>query len=153
MVLLFLRRRRRRQPPKSSEEIESVNGGDGGRRSKADHHQHIAEADGQAVSEADGKAMRPWSMSELEGSAVVPNLGRHPGDAEVVSGDVHGGLGRVNEEKPSPVAELPGSTSFGDGNPGGPGQGEQLSSPQGREEEQQIPPFPRWGQAWRKRSR
>jgi hypothetical protein len=63
----------------------------------------MSEADGRPISEADGKAARPWSMrSELEGSSVPAAGQPHHGGAPKVDGNhVEGGL--------SPVAELPGS--------------------------------------------
>ncbi|KAK0702264.1 hypothetical protein B0H67DRAFT_604567 [Lasiosphaeris hirsuta] len=68
----------------------------------------VPESDGHAISEADGKVARPWSMrSELEGKEIGrgSNSEERPGvpDAESrVNG--HAGL--------SPVAELPGSEYF-----------------------------------------
>lgn len=147
-VVLFFLRRRKRQPSRVSA-IESASGGGGGEKTKAKYHPGVPEADGQAVSEADGRAATPWKVrSELEGSAVVPSLGDHPGAAAaVVGGDARGGHERRGGEL-GPVAELPGSTSFR--NPGG---GAPALSPERGEEGQKIPPFPRWGEAWRKRSR
>ncbi|KAK3384878.1 hypothetical protein B0H63DRAFT_559599 [Podospora didyma] len=114
-VLFFLRRRRQRPSGSASGKLET--GASGGKKQKK-HQQRFSdistptnasEADGQAVSEADGKAARPWSMrSELEGSQVSSNMSEHQQRLSSSSGgDAHGWRPRKSGEL-SPVAELPG---------------------------------------------
>jgi hypothetical protein len=70
----------------------------------------VSEADGQAVSEVDGRPARPWSMrSELEGSRVPTPVEVSEGGGMI--GDAHGSYPKRNGEL-SPVAELPGSESW-----------------------------------------
>jgi len=67
-----------------------------------------SEADSNPVSEADGKAARPWSMrSELEGSQVGGKTTAGP----PVAAGANGVPVRKSAEL-SPVAELPGNDSW-----------------------------------------
>ncbi|KAK3376807.1 hypothetical protein B0T24DRAFT_700719 [Lasiosphaeria ovina] len=122
-VLFFLRRRRQRRSAgvesgkKQHYHSENKNG-------KVPSTPTASEADGVPVSEADGRAARPWSMrSELEGSQ--PATSTAPSSlAERVSGEGAAGVGtgavgdghhhhHNGGGELSPVAELPGSESWG----------------------------------------
>ncbi|KAK0741567.1 hypothetical protein B0T18DRAFT_432655 [Schizothecium vesticola] len=103
LLAVCLYRRRRRRVPRSDEGIAKTSNP---RMSAASTTPTMSEADGRPISEADGKAARPWSMrSELEGSSV-PAAGQphHAGASKADANDAEGGL--------SPVAELPGSEGW-----------------------------------------
>lgn len=118
------------KPRASEADGQPISEADGKPVSKADRPE-VLEAGGQQILEADGKAARPWSMrSELEGSQVVPLS---------TVGDAGGEHVRRSRDL-SPVAEMPGSTSWNDrGQAIVPGE---QGPPQGSE----LPP---WGAAWR----
>jgi len=102
IAALLLRRRRRRRI--DSEIAEK-------RTSAASTVPTLPEADGQAVSEADGKAARPWSMrSELEGSIPADNPAGPTGKGQMM-GDPKWSYAMRRMDL-APVAELPGSESW-----------------------------------------
>jgi len=103
LLAVFLYRRRRRRGPRRDEGIAKTSNP---RISAASTTPTMSEADGRPISEADGKAARPWSMrSELEGSSVPAAGHPHHGSALKTEGNyVEGGL--------SPVAELQGSEGW-----------------------------------------
>ncbi|KAK1750331.1 hypothetical protein QBC47DRAFT_393927 [Echria macrotheca] len=104
IALFILRRRGRGKPPKDDDGSFSTSKTSKGRLSGAIPSPKAPEVDGQPVSEADGKAARPWSMrSELEGSQVPLGNGKQ----RVANGNYH------QDNNLSPVAELPGSNSWG----------------------------------------
>jgi hypothetical protein len=90
-ALFFLRRRQR---ARSGEEVEnSSTSGSGANKNRVSAASStlppMSEADGRPVSEADGKAARPWSMrSELEGSQVG---GNRPDGASALNKETQGG--------------------------------------------------------------
>ncbi len=111
-VLFFLSRRRRHSPPKI--ETAGASGGKPQRMSGVSSTPTASEADGQAVSEVDGRAARPWSMrSELEGSAVFSNSPNYAGAGTAMDGPNGGHMWKGDEL--SPVAELPAIESWSGG--------------------------------------
>ncbi|KAH8197833.1 hypothetical protein TruAng_007980 [Truncatella angustata] len=161
----IVNRRRSRRNAAVASEIEKggsgVNGGASRLTKPASADPRMSEADGQAVSEADGTAVsranrlgmseaggmavaRPFS-SELEGSPVTPT------SVQSSAGGFAGPGGVRRSGELSPVAELPGSNSWG-------------MNRQATAQESKTPaaikgagyaPRPgrsRWGEAWRKRS-
>ncbi|KAK1835035.1 hypothetical protein QBC39DRAFT_182936 [Podospora conica] len=104
LFAVFLYRRQRRRATRGDEGIAKTSNP---RTSAASTAPTMSEADGQPISEADGKAARPWSMrSELEGSSVPAGGQPHHGfgAAKPDGNHAEGGL--------SPVAELPGSEGW-----------------------------------------